>query len=153
MLQRDPPTGAWAGPIDGKPLTELEARIQGPPGTVYEQGVFKLSIHIPARQAAPSATTSTAGPVALCPHSKFTPSPPLSFPHRYPMEPPKIRFVTPVYHPNIDAEGRICLDLLNPPPKGSWKPSLNIGTLLTSIALLLAEPNPEDGLVTDTVRF
>lgn len=67
------------------------------------------------------------------------------------MEPPKLRFITPVYHPNIDAEGRICLDLLNPPPKGAWKPSLNIGTLLSSIALLLADPNPDDGLVTDTV--
>ena len=49
MLHRDPPPGAWAGPIDGKPLTELEARIQGPADTVYEAGVFKLSIHIPMR--------------------------------------------------------------------------------------------------------
>lgn len=72
--------------------------------------------------------------------------------YRYPMEPPKVRFVTPVYHPNIDAEGRICLDILNPPPKGAWKPSLNISTVLSSIALLLSEPNPDDGLVTDTVR-
>jgi ubiquitin-conjugating enzyme E2 T len=68
------------------------------------------------------------------------------------MEPPKVRFVTPVYHPNIDAEGRICLDILNPPPKGAWKPSLNISTVLSSIALLLSEPNADDGLVTDTVR-
>lgn len=69
------------------------------------------------------------------------------------MEPPKVRFITPVYHPNIDAEGRICLDILNPPPKGAWKPSLNISTVLASIALLLADPNPDDGLVTETVRI
>ena len=69
------------------------------------------------------------------------------------MEPPKIRFVTPVYHPNIDAEGRICLDILNPPPKGAWKPSLNISTVLSSIAQLLSYPNPDDGLVTETARI
>jgi hypothetical protein len=50
------------------------------------------------------------------------------------------------------AEGRICLDILNMPPKGAWKPSLNVPTLLASIGLLLAEPNPDDGLVTDVVR-
>lgn len=37
------------------------------------------------------------------------------------------------------------------PPKGAWKPSLNVSTLLASVGLLLAEPNPEDGLVTDVV--
>ena len=49
MLMKDPPPGAWAGPIEGKPLTELEAGIQGPAGTVYESGVFKLSVNIPTR--------------------------------------------------------------------------------------------------------
>jgi ubiquitin-protein ligase len=49
MLQKDPPPNAWCGPIEGKPLTELEAGIQGPTGTVYEAGVFKLSVHIPTR--------------------------------------------------------------------------------------------------------
>ena len=43
-------------------------------------------------------------------------------PDRYPFEPPKIRFLTPVYHPNIDSGGRICLDTLKMPPRGSWLP-------------------------------
>ncbi|XP_061590926.1 ubiquitin-conjugating enzyme E2 T [Cololabis saira] len=70
-------------------------------------------------------------------------------PERYPFEPPKIRFLTPIYHPNIDNSGRICHDALKLPPKGAWKPSLNISTVLTSIQLLMAEPNPDDPLMAD----
>ncbi|XP_054646366.1 ubiquitin-conjugating enzyme E2 T isoform X1 [Dunckerocampus dactyliophorus] len=70
-------------------------------------------------------------------------------PERYPFEPPKMRFTTPIYHPNIDCSGRICHDALKLPPKGAWKPSLNISTVLTSIQLLMAEPNPDDPLMAD----
>ncbi|XP_072044997.1 ubiquitin-conjugating enzyme E2 T-like isoform X2 [Amphiura filiformis] len=73
----------------------------------------------------------------------------IQVPERYPFEPPKMRFVTPIYHPNIDTAGRICLDILKMPPSGSWKPSLNISTVLTSLQLLMAEPNPDDPLMAD----
>ena len=48
--------------------------------------------------------------------------------------------------------GRICLDVLNLPPKGSWKPSWNISTVLTSIQLLMSEPNPDDGLMAEITQ-
>ncbi|XP_066481544.1 ubiquitin-conjugating enzyme E2 T [Tiliqua scincoides] len=70
-------------------------------------------------------------------------------PERYPFEPPKMRFLTPIYHPNIDSAGRICLDVLRLPPKGAWRPSLNIATLLTSVQMLMNEPNPDDPLMAD----
>ena len=76
----------------------------------------------------------------------------LTVPQRYPFEPPKVCFTTPIYHPNIDSAGRICLDILNMPPKGAWKPSLNISTVLSSIRLLMSHPNPDDGLMVDITQ-
>ncbi|XP_046896220.1 ubiquitin-conjugating enzyme E2 T isoform X2 [Hypomesus transpacificus] len=73
----------------------------------------------------------------------------IKVPERYPFEPPQIRYLTPIYHPNIDNAGRICHDALKLPPKGAWKPSLNIPTVLTSLQLLMAEPNPDDPLMAD----
>lgn len=35
--------------------------------------------------------------------------------------------------------------------QGAWRPALNISTVLASIGLLLADPNPEDGLMTEVV--
>ena len=67
----------------------------------------------------------------------------------YPNEPPSVRFVTPVYHPNIDSEGRICLNLLKMPPKGCWAPSFSLAAVLRGIQILLAQPNPDDPLMTD----
>ena len=73
----------------------------------------------------------------------------ISIPDRYPFLPPRVRFTTPIYHPNIDSAGRICLDVLKSQPQGSWKPAHNLSTVLTSIQLLLSEPNPDDGLMAD----
>lgn len=64
-----------------------------------------------------------------------------------------MRFITPIYHPNIDSAGRICLDILKTQPQGAWKPSLNISTILTSLQSLIAEPNPDDPLVAEIVRL
>ncbi|XP_078168479.1 ubiquitin-conjugating enzyme 37 [Carex rostrata] len=76
----------------------------------------------------------------------------IQIPERYPFQPPNVTFLTPIYHPNIDNGGRICLDILNLPPKGAWQPSLNISTVLTSIGLLLSEPNPDDGLMAEASK-
>ncbi|KAG8817738.1 Ubiquitin-conjugating enzyme 13, partial [Serendipita sp. 399] len=72
----------------------------------------------------------------------------LFLPGEYPMSPPKVRFLTKIYHPNIDKLGRICLDIL----KDKWSPALQIRTVLLSIQALLSAPNPDDPLATDVAK-
>ncbi|XP_043260634.1 ubiquitin-conjugating enzyme E2 T-like, partial [Colletes gigas] len=76
----------------------------------------------------------------------------IDVPEKYPFEPPRITFKTPVYHPNIDNKGRICMDLLNMPPKGSWKPTIGLKNLLDAIQHLLGNPNPDDPLMIDIAQ-
>jgi ubiquitin-conjugating enzyme E2 N len=71
---------------------------------------------------------------------------------------PKIRFLTKIYHPNIDKLGRICMDTLKgivfltcfdfTDGLGNWSPALQIRTVLLSIQALLSAPNP-DGITCD----
>uniref|UniRef100_A0A1J3DXA8 NEDD8-conjugating enzyme Ubc12 n=1 Tax=Noccaea caerulescens TaxID=107243 RepID=A0A1J3DXA8_NOCCA len=60
----------------------------------------------------------------------------------YPHEAPKVKCRTKVYHPNIDLEGSVCLNVL----REDWKPVLNINTVIYGLFHLLTEPNYEDPL-------
>lgn len=100
----------------------------------------------------------------------------MEFDSQYPFQPPIAKFVTPVYHPNIDtgkkkskemliiwiekngtfSDGKICLDVLRMPPGGSYNPAITLESILLSIQLLLSSPNPDDPLrddVSDEYRY
>lgn len=60
----------------------------------------------------------------------------------YPHEPPKVKCETQVYHPNIDQQGNVCLNIL----REDWKPVLTINSIVYGLQYLFLEPNPEDPL-------
>nr|GME05228.1 ubiquitin-conjugating enzyme E2 27 [Ipomoea batatas]GME05543.1 ubiquitin-conjugating enzyme E2 27 [Ipomoea batatas] len=65
----------------------------------------------------------------------------ITLPDGYPFEPPKMKFATKVWHPNISSQsGAICLDIL----KDQWSPALTLKTALLSIQALLSAPEPDD---------
>ncbi|XP_071495929.1 probable ubiquitin-conjugating enzyme E2 C [Diadema antillarum] len=66
----------------------------------------------------------------------------LEFPSRYPYSPPTIKFVTPIFHPNIDQEGNICLDIL----KENWSALYEVSQILMSLQILLGDPNNDSPL-------
>lgn len=59
------------------------------------------------------------------------------FPSTYPYAAPTVLFKTPIYHPNVDFSGRICLDIL----KDKWSAVYNVQSVLLSLQSLLGEPN------------
>ena len=62
-------------------------------------------------------------------------------PDDYPFKPPKMKFDTKIWHPNISSvTGAICLDIL----KNEWTPALTIRTALISLQALMCEPVPND---------
>ncbi|GLJ45824.1 hypothetical protein SUGI_0964290 [Cryptomeria japonica] len=65
----------------------------------------------------------------------------IRLPGAYPFEPPKMQFITKVWHPNISSQnGAICLDIL----KDQWSPALTLKTALLSLQALLSAPEPSD---------
>ncbi|KAL9716482.1 NEDD8-conjugating protein ubc12 [Leucoagaricus gongylophorus] len=60
----------------------------------------------------------------------------------YPHEPPKVKCIPKIYHPNVDLEGNVCLNIL----REDWKPVLNLNSVMVGLQYLFLEPNADDPL-------
>ena len=63
----------------------------------------------------------------------------LQFTEKYPNEPPKVKFQTNMFHPNIYADGQLCLDIL----ARKWSPTFDVLSILISVQSLLRDLNPD----------
>ena len=108
-MQKEPPPGISAGPVEESDMFKWKAVLIGPADSPYGGGTFHLDVYFPAD---------------------------------YPFKPPKVTFTTKVYHPNINTDGGICLDIF----KDNWSPSLSIAKVLLSISSLLTDANPDSAL-------
>jgi len=86
----------------------------------------------------------------------------LFFPTEYPLRPPVLKFLTDVYHPNIEKDGKVCISILHEPgddrfgyEKASerWLPIHTVETILISVISMLADPNDESPANVDAAKM
>ncbi|KAL8033287.1 hypothetical protein ABFX02_13G151100 [Erythranthe guttata] len=118
---------------------ELKEMQKDPPSSCSAGPVDEDIFHWRATIIGPSGSPFSGGMFALEIH----------FPPDYPFKPPTVFFKTKIYHPNINGNGTICLDIL----KNQWSPALTISKVLLSIGSLLTDPNPDDPLEEQIARI
>ncbi|PAN16689.1 hypothetical protein PAHAL_3G076900 [Panicum hallii] len=120
-------------------LKELKDLQKDPPTSCSAGPVGEDMFHWQATIMGPSDSPYAGGVFLVSIH----------FPPDYPFKPPKVAFKTKVFHPNINSNGSICLDVL----KEQWSPALTVSKVLLSICSLLTDPNPDDPLVPEIAHM
>lgn len=68
----------------------------------------------------------------------------IKLPAEFPFKPPEVRFVTHIYHPNVDDQGKICVDLLN--ASETWKPTTPLVDVVKAVVDLIDNPKIDHAL-------
>mmetsp|Transcript_22625 Transcript_22625/g.28546 ORF Transcript_22625/g.28546 Transcript_22625/m.28546 type:complete len:217 (-) Transcript_22625:276-926(-) len=129
---------------EGKKRTAGEIRIQ--------KDITELDAGKAAKVTFPNPNDLTKFNVSVTPDSGFWKDATYNFvfaiPAHYPHEPPKVTCETKIYHPNINLEGNVCLNIL----REDWKPVLDINSVIYGLIYLFYEPNPDDPLNHDAAE-
>lgn len=132
------------GKVNRVPLNPPEGIIAGP---VSEENFFEWEALI-------------MGPEGTCFEGGVFPAR-LMFPPDYPLSPPKMKFNSEIFHPNIYVDGRVCISILHAPgddPMGyetsaeRWSPVQSVEKILLSVVSMLAEPNDESAANVDAAK-
>ncbi|KAL2165267.1 hypothetical protein VTH06DRAFT_564 [Thermothelomyces fergusii] len=74
----------------------------------------------------------------------------ITIPAAYPLQPPQMRFATPIVHPNVALQtGEICLDLL----KDAWTPAYSVLECVRAVRMLLSTPGVDSPLNVDAAAL
>jgi len=65
----------------------------------------------------------------------------------YPFKPPEIRFLTPIYHPSVDKDGKICVDIIN--GEGKYNATTPLINIVKAITDLIDHPQVDHSLNAD----
>ncbi|EPQ05940.1 Ubiquitin-conjugating enzyme E2 S, partial [Myotis brandtii] len=122
-LTTDPPDGIKVFPNE-EDLTDLQVTIEGPEGTPYAGGLFRMKLLL---------------------GKDFPASPPTGY------------FLTKIFHPNVGANGEICVNVLKRDGRRSWASGTCCWSLSPTgpgtIKCLLIHPNPESALNEEAGRL
>ncbi|KAI9089400.1 ubiquitin-conjugating enzyme/RWD-like protein [Phlyctochytrium arcticum] len=85
----------------------------------------------------------------------------LSFPTNYPQMPPKMKFLTDIWHPNVYDSGEVCISILHPPGDDKWgyetanerwSPVHTVESIVISVISMLSSPNDESPANIDAAK-
>ncbi|CAF1053242.1 unnamed protein product [Rotaria sordida] len=65
----------------------------------------------------------------------------------YPFKPPEVRFITPIYHPSVDKDGKICVDIIN--GDGKYKATTPLTSIIKDIVDLIDNPQIDHSVNAD----
>eukprot|EP00761_Pharyngomonas_kirbyi_P014236 gb/GECH01014266.1/.p1 GENE.gb/GECH01014266.1/~~gb/GECH01014266.1/.p1 ORF type:complete len:167 (+),score=41.81 gb/GECH01014266.1/:1-501(+) len=85
----------------------------------------------------------------------------MTFPKDYPENPPELKFISDIWHPNVYQDGRVCISILHPPGDDEygyeqaserWSPIHTVETILISVISMLSDPNDESPANLDAAK-